>query len=124
MSKQVLSIGQCGFDHAAIAAVVARHGRCATLAVADLAEARKKLADGIRPALILVNRKLDLDGGDGLEIIRALKADPTTADLPVMLVSNYSEYQSLAVAAGALDGFGKSDLHSASTFHRLQSVLA
>ena len=38
--------------------------------------------------LVLVNRVLDADGSSGLDLIRAIKADPDLANVPVMLVSN------------------------------------
>ena len=58
-------------------------------------------------ALVMVNRKLDADYSDGLEIIRKIKADPKLAATPCMLVTNYAEHQQAAVAAGAEPGFGK-----------------
>ena len=35
--------------------------------------------------LVLVNRKLDVDYSDGIEVIRMLKTDPDAASVPVML---------------------------------------
>ena len=57
--------------------------------------------------LVLVNRKLDIDYSDGLEVIRQLKADPKAAGVPVMLVTNYPEHQDAAILVGAIRGFGK-----------------
>ena len=50
--------------------------------------------------LVLVNRKLDIDYSDGTEVIRTLKGDSKTADVPLMLVTNYPEHQEAAIAAG------------------------
>ncbi len=60
--------------------------------------------------LVLVNRICDADGAPGVELIRALKSNPTTADVPVMLVSDHASAQDEAVGMGALPGFGKRDL--------------
>ncbi len=48
--------------------------------------------------LVLVNRKLDVDSSDGLELIRRIKADRQLAATPVMLVTNYPQYQQQAIA--------------------------
>ncbi len=54
--------------------------------------------------LVLVNRKLDMDYSDGVEIIRQIKNDPALSSTPVMLVSNHDEYQQEALAAGPSTG--------------------
>lgn len=120
---KVLDVGQCVPDHAAIrrlleskfaAQVAHTHGMDDTLA---------ELRRGDF-ALVLVNRKLDADYSDGLEIIQRIKADPQLSGVPVMLVSNYPDAQQQAVEIGAEMGFGKAKLGSAETLARLQSVLA
>lgn len=68
---------------------------------------------------MLINRKLDIDYNDGLEILKAIKADPQLAAMSVMLVTNYPEHQQTAVAAGAVPGFGKDSLRSPQTVERL-----
>jgi hypothetical protein len=40
-----------------------------------------------------------------------------------MLITNYAEFQQQAVAAGAILGFGKLELHAPDTLDRLRSVL-
>jgi two-component system chemotaxis response regulator CheY len=71
----------------------------------------------------LINRKLDIDYSDGLEILTALKADPAYKSIPVMLVSNYADAQAEAVRAGAEPGFGKSQLSSIETVEKLRRFL-
>jgi hypothetical protein len=61
------------------------------------------------------------DGSDGMELIRIAKREELTT--PVMLVSNYPEAQSAAVAAGAVPGFGKASLHTAQTREHLLKFL-
>ena len=73
---------------------------------------------------MLINRKLDADYSDGLEILRAIKADPHMAAVPVMLVTNYAEHQDAAVAAGAVRGFGKLEYGDPQTAEKLRPFLA
>ena len=118
---RVLSIGQCGFDHGSISSFLLRQFGAETVPATDLAHARRLLDPP--PALVLVNRKLDADYSDGMEVIRALKEDPATRDVPVMLVSNYPEYHQQAAALGAVPGFGKADLTKPETVARLEPYL-
>jgi len=123
MSKRVLDVGNCVPDHAAIrgllegtfgAEVVQAHGPDDTLAA---------LRQGDFD-LVLVNRKLDQDYSDGLEIIKAIKADAALARTPVMLITNYEDHQAAAIAAGAEAGFGKLSLRAEETIKRLGKLLA
>ena len=123
MSKRVLDVGNCAPDHAAIrdliesrfaAEVVQTHG------TDDTIEALRQ-ADY---ALVLVNRKLDRDYSDGLDIIKRIKSDPTLRSVPVMLVTNFPEHQALAVGAGAVEGFGKLSLEESATVEKLGAYLS
>jgi CheY-like chemotaxis protein len=73
--------------------------------------------------LVLVNREFDEDGTEGIEVIRAIKTDPQTAAVPVMLITNYPEHQEAAVSAGAEHGFGKKALRDPQTHERLRKHL-
>lgn len=123
MTKRVLDVGQCQMDHGTISnflqAKFAAEVSRAHVAEDALAELRRQPYD-----LVLVNRKLDRDYSDGLAIVRSMKADPALADVPVMLVTNYPDQQQIAVAAGALPGFGKAELHTPETLERLRHALA
>jgi CheY-like chemotaxis protein len=123
MPKRVLSVGQCSFDHAAINRMITSRFDAevvpADSANETLRELRKKPVD-----LVLVNRKLDADYSDGLEIIKQIKADAELAKTPCMLVTNYPEYQEQAVAAGAELGFGKTQYGEPATLQRLSQFLA
>ncbi len=123
MPKHVLSVGQCGFDHGSIAATLAKHFACDVTPVATAAEAERRLAAGPPPDLVLVNRRFDADGDDGLALIRTLKQSPARAAVPVMLVSNYAEDQTQAEAAGAAPGFGKAELARPETLDKLRPFL-
>jgi two-component system chemotaxis response regulator CheY len=121
-APSVLSVGQCGFDHAAIA----RHLAGSFGAKVRGADTFDEALEALRRDhydLVLVNRVNDTDGAPGLELIGSLKATPELADLPVMLVSDRAQAQEQAQALGALPGFGKSDLRSALTRSRLAAVL-
>jgi two-component system, chemotaxis family, chemotaxis protein CheY len=106
---RILSVGQCSFDHGSIT----RHlGEIYGAEVAG-ADTKGQALATLRAGefdLVLVNRVLDFDGTSGFDLIRAIKADPELAGVPVMLVSNYESAQSEAQSLGALPGFGKTDL--------------
>lgn len=74
-------------------------------------------------ALLLINRVLDgrFTGGDsGIALIARLAAAP---DPPTMLlVSDRPDAQREAEAVGAEPGFGKTELHDASTIERLRAA--
>jgi CheY-like chemotaxis protein len=122
MSKRVLSVGQCAPDHATISRYLTKNFNCEITKADDAAEALAQLKAG-RFDLVLVNRKLDIDYSDGMEVIRQIKSDPTMSDVPVMLVTNYPEHQEAAIAAGATRGFGKLEYDKPETRERLAAVL-
>lgn len=118
----VLDVGNCDPDHAAIRAMLSRHFQADVRRVMFVEEALAALAR--EPfELVLVNRRIFADDSDGLELIRRMKADPALSAIPVMLVSNYPDAQSAAVAAGAVPGFGKAALHAPQTLARLAERL-
>ena len=71
----MLDVGQCGPDHSSIRSYLTRNFDCEVVQVDDAAGALAELKGGPFD-LVLVNRKLDCDYSDGVEVIRALKADP------------------------------------------------
>ncbi|WP_246196306.1 response regulator [Aquisphaera giovannonii] len=123
-TPRILSVGQCGFDGSTIADHLSKHLGARVEAAEGLDEARRRLAAGTF-RLVLVNRILDADGSSGIDLIRALKQDPdaAVAALPVMLVSNLPDAQSEAREAGAVPGFGKSELKRPETLERIREVL-
>jgi two-component system chemotaxis response regulator CheY len=120
--KKVLSLGQCGADHAAISALLRRHFSAEVDGVDTCADAEARLRGG-GYALVLVNRVLDYGGDSGLDFIAHLQSHPDLCRQPVMLVSNYPDAQEQAVARGALPGFGKSALGATATLTRLRPIL-
>ena len=121
-TKTVLSIGQCRPDSAAIAHYLSTHFQ-ANVLTADLPEAALKSLQSNAVDLVLINRQLDADGSDGLEILTTIRSGSTNADVPVMLVSNYAEWQQKAVGMGATYGFGKAELNRPETRQKIAAVL-
>ena len=119
---RILSVGQCGMDHGQIGRALGRPLDAEVIAADTHEDAGRQLAGGVFD-LVLVNRVGDLDGAPGLEFIRALKADPATVGVPVMLVSNYPDAQAEAVSAGAAPGFGKSDLRTERALEPVRAAL-
>jgi two-component system chemotaxis response regulator CheY len=109
-------------DQSSITRILTRHFDVEVLTADKSDDALAALRSGPID-LVLVNRKLDCDYSDGLEIIRQIKADAELKATPCMLVSNYAEHQETAVAAGAERGFGKSHLENAETQDRLKGFL-
>ena len=122
MSKRVLDVGQCSFDHAAIARLITNHFD----AEVEQADSGKQTLNALRKEtfdLVLVNRKLDADYSDGLDIIRQIKSDPAISSTPCMLVTNYEDHQQQAIAVGAEPGFGKMQYGEPQTLERLKTFL-
>lgn len=122
MAKTLVDCGNCGPDYNAIrqmananfnATVIQTHGAEDTIEVL-----RSRHVD-----LVTVNRKLDRDYSDGMEVIRQIKADPELASIPVMLITNYEEQQQLAAQLGAVPGFGKLALREPATRQLLEPYL-
>jgi two-component system chemotaxis response regulator CheY len=122
MPLKVLDVGNCGPDHAAIRKLLTSRFQADILQADQASDALQAIAQNPID-LVLVNRKLDIDYSDGMEVIRAIKADPKGSQIPVMLVSNYPEAQQEAIAIGAVEGFGKLALQAPETIRRLERVL-
>ncbi|MBL8815170.1 MAG: hypothetical protein JNL58_03990 [Planctomyces sp.] len=118
----VLSIGQCRPDQAAITHYLTRNFAVDVL-TADRAADAMRILESQPVGLILINRKLDADYSDGLDMLPAIRAIESAASTPVMLVSNFPEWQEKAVALGTVHGFGKAQLNSPATKETLASYL-
>lgn len=122
MTKVVLDVGNCDPDHAALASMLKRNYGAEVLRADQLQDTlewlKKRSVD-----LILINRKLDIDYSDGIEILRVLKRTPEVDAIPVMLITNYPEHQQQAVAEGAVLGFGKLELSTPETRQKLVPFL-
>ena len=121
-TRRVLDVGQCGYDHPRISALLRTQFGAEVVQVHSATEALDRLRSEAFD-LVLVNRVFDRTAEEGLDLIRKLKADAKTEAVPVMLVSNFPESQAEAVAAGAVPGFGKAALAEAATKERLEKAL-
>ena len=74
--------------------------------------------------LLLINRMLDggFDNEGGIELIQAAKFD--WPDVRCLLISNYPDAQASAEAAGAMPGFGKSQIGSPAMKTALANAIA
>ena len=120
--KRVLDVGQCQADHWSIRHLLESHFAATVVQAHSAAEAIDQLRAG-KFDLVLINRQLDADGDEGLDIVQAIKADAALKSTPVMLVTNYADVAAEAVAAGAEPGFGKARLNAPETIERLARLL-
>ncbi|MBT4864011.1 MAG: hypothetical protein HON53_02675 [Planctomycetaceae bacterium] len=123
MSKRVLNVGQCAFDQAGISRFLRQHFDVVVDPADHLDDAMESLRGG-QFDLVLVNRQLDFDGSDGMVVVESIKSDSETANVSVMLVSNFADAHERAVKAGAEIGFGKAELGDAAVIERLAKFLA
>ena len=122
MAKRILDVGNCGPDFSSISEFLTANFTCEVLQAHGPEDTLATLRSG-QVDLVLVNRKLDRDYSDGIEIIKQIKADDNLKSVPVMLITNYPEHQDAAVKAGAEHGFGKLEFDKPETLERLQRAL-
>ena len=122
MTKTVLDIGNCNPDHHAIQRMLTSHYDVVVLRAHQLSDALQLLSQ-TKVDLVVINRKLDVDYSDGIEILRHLKQAAAYKSLPVMIITNYPEQQLAAVAEGAEYGFGKLQYSEPATHERLMRFL-
>ena len=120
--KKIFSVGQCNPDHSSIKSFFERNFECSIKRIDSREEALQILKEE-KPDLLIMNRKLDIDYTDGTELIMEMKKNPEFSCIPVMLVSNYPEYQKEAVKLGAVYGFGKAELDKRETLERVSQIL-
>ncbi|QDU59014.1 response regulator [Aeoliella mucimassa] len=120
--KQILDVGNCGPDHGALKRFFTKHFDCEVSQADRADDALAKLKQ--HPFdLVVVNRKLDIDYSDGIDVIKQIKSTPELGEIPVMLITNFPEHQQAAQAIGAIQGFGKLELDAADTVERVRAVL-
>lgn len=122
---RVLNVGQCVPDHMSITSYLRRTFDAEVVKVDSEEDALELVAKG-DVDLVLVNRLYDADGASGLATVQAITSGdaPSGGDRPpVMLVSNFADAQKKAVKAGALPGFGKSELGTEATTEKLTPIL-
>jgi len=122
MSKRVLDVGQCSPDHAAIRRLIESKFDAEVVQTHGPEDAFAELRSG-EFHLVLINRKLDRDHTDGIDILLQIKADTALDHLPVMLITNFEEHHQIALDAGGTRGFGKAELDDPATHERLAAIL-
>lgn len=120
--KTLLDCGNCGPDFSSIRQMATSHFDVTVLQTHG-AEDTMQVLKSRTVDLVTVNRKLDRDYTDGMEVIKQIKADPETKHVPVMLVTNYDEHQQSAMAEGAVEGFGKLSITEPATKTKLETYL-
>jgi len=122
MTKTVLDIGNCNPDHSSLSRMLVTNFNVRVLRAHELKDSLELLQKE-QVDLILINRKLDIDYSDGLEILQHFKQDDQLKGIPAMIITNYPEHQEEAVAAGAEYGFGKLQFADIATQDRLSRFL-
>ena len=120
---RIALVGHCGFDSGSLSRFASDAAPDAEVVRINDQQALDELADA--GTLLLVNRVLDgrFDvGGSGIELIKSITSKADAG--PTMLVSNYADAQQEAEAAGALPGFGKSQITDAATRQRITDAIA
>lgn len=120
--NRVIDVGNCSADHSSLRCVV-------ELLNSDLVRAHTvpealQLMREQPAKLVIVNRIMDRDGSEGLELIRQAQQDESLKSVPIMLVSNYPDAQQAAISAGAVPGFGKSQLFTPETRELISQYLS
>lgn len=123
VKKIALSVGNCSMDESTFRRTLAQHFG-ADLEAADSADEALSLLRQKKFDLVLINRVFDANGDEGLALIKRIKSDGELADAPVMLISNYAQFQIEAERMGAVPGVGKSTLASEEAIARLGQFLA
>jgi len=122
MSKRVLSVGQCVPDTNSLVRFLTSNFDVevdqSIVEVDTLEKIKNQSYD-----LVIINRKLDADYSDGIELIQKIKKSSEVKPCKLMLVSNFPEYQEEAVAVGAEYGFGKNEYQYPETVERLKPYL-
>ena len=132
MKPTVLCVGNCGFDQSTLNSYLLSRFDANVLTADRAADADAVLARR-DVDLALVNRVFDRDGDSGIDWIRRhFGKDGSPAGAPpasrgramrAMLISGYEDAQREAVRAGAVPGFGKSDLRSNLPGERIAAAL-
>ncbi len=122
MTKILVDCGNCGPDFHSIRQMVTSNFD-ATVLQAHGAEDMLELLRSRDVDIVTVNRKLDRDYSDGLEVVKLIRADPEVGSVPIMLVTNYPEHQDAAVQIGCERGFGKHAIGDPETLELLTPFL-
>ncbi len=120
-TRTIVLVGHCGPDMFMLKSAIGRAAADAPIVTVNDSKSLNKYLNS--DSVLLVNRELDgsFSTKSGIELI----AQITNRDNPpiAMLISNYEEAQAEAVGAGAIQGFGKSELYDESTTDALRQAV-
>lgn len=121
-SPKILLIEDDKFLRKAAEATLHRHGF--KILVATNGEEGLKLAQQDAPDLILLD--LIMPKMNGFEVLRILKRDPATSQIPVIVLSNLGQQNDSVMARelGALDYLVKANIRLDELAERVKAVLA
>ena len=122
MTKLLVDCGNCGPDFNSMRQMATTHFDVSVIRTHAADDTLKVLREQTVD-LVTVNRKLDRDYTDGMDIVKQIKSDPELAGIPVMLITNYEQHQQSAVAAGCVPGFGKLAINDPTTVELLEPYL-
>lgn len=121
-ARKVIFVGHCGPDSTYLRMLVRKAlGQADVRMIEEPTELDQALQQGAD--LILFNRELGygFEPDSGVEFIRLLKQrNPAT---PMMLISNFPDAQAAAIAAGAVQGFGKREIGSPKAAELLRAAI-
>lgn len=120
--KKVYLVGHCSPDSSYLSlAVRSITPECEISRVNDESTLSTALKDGAD--LLLINRQLDGDFAafSGIDLIARCRQNHP--NVKFMLISNYADAQAQALAAGAVPGFGKSELSTRKAREAIASAL-
>ena len=111
MPQRIVLVGHCGVDAPRLEAAVSKCVPSAEVISVNSEQCLEDVCDE-GADLLLINRRLPygFDTEEGVELMRELRQVHPTVKL--MLVSDRQDAQKQASEAGAIDGFGKTDLGS------------
>ena len=121
--KTVLDIGNCDADHLFLTTMLTSNFDATVLRAHKLADAISALENN-SVDLIMINRLLDVDGSEGMDVFQEIKSNEKFKSIPAMLITNFDDHQEKAVAVGAIRGFGKSALSSDATKELIKEALS
>ena len=122
MPKLLVDCGNCGPDFSSIRHLATSHFDVSVVRTHGADDTLKVLREQ-SVNLVTINRKLDRDYSDGMEIVKQIKSDDSLCNIPVMLITNYEQHQQSALAAGCVLGFGKLAINDPSTIELLEPYL-
>lgn len=119
---RVLDVGSCTPDHATLHRMLTENFDVTVDQASQVGEALDRMRAG-RYDLVLFNRVIFDDGGEGIELLKRAKQDRALASVPIMMISNFPDAQAAAAAAGGERGFGKRTVMESSTVELLSKYL-